>query len=198
MSATDDLLNYLSDNRRDPPHGLTVDKFHSRAMNIKEEGDCVHFEMERHKAGLGSTYTPGASMSVCMRRIEGYSYCSKSNELSSWTIRNIPLDISDIDFDGLAEDFLSMYSFSVEERDDGTIHLTESTCNDDWLVSSLDDAIVKAGDVVERIDYDVIDVNCELDVSEEEKKSITSAFKEAAYDVIAAKVEFCWDDAELD
>lgn len=192
MSVWEDLLEYLSSNR-DLSLGLTAGKMLGRAYDIKETDDCITFKMERHRGVLGSMYTPGSGMSAYKTRIEEYKYCTTSRELESWVIEELPFDPSCIDYGGLAEDHFSLFSFSIEEDDDGNLKLTESCCNDEWPIESLEDAIAKASEVIDRVDYEMLDPVDELEFTEEEKIKFIANFKEAAHLVLESLLTDQWN-----
>lgn len=192
MSVWEDLLEYLSSNR-DLSLGLTAGKMLGRAYDIEETEDCITFKMERHRGILGSMYTPGARMPAFRTRIEEYKYCKTTNELDSFEIEELPFDISSIDYEGLASDYFSVFLFFIEEQEDGSLLLKESSCNDEWPIESLEDALAKIPELIDNVDFELLDPVNELGLDEEGQAMILAKFKDGARTSLARMMEDIWD-----
>ncbi|MEL7641081.1 MAG: hypothetical protein AAGU21_15695 [Solidesulfovibrio sp.] len=121
------LVNYLDSVREDLNTGITLKKFNDRARNIRVEGDCVFFELERHSAALGASYTPGLSMAAYATRKEKYQFCVNRNSIELVSSDDLGISLDSIDFERLAEEFLFDTSFSFLRTEEG--YLVEESCS---------------------------------------------------------------------
>jgi hypothetical protein len=188
--SLESVIEYLENNGQHPT-GLTVKKIYSRGtfLEADEESGKIYFEVERHNAILGASYTPGCPMAAFVTRWIKYSFDGQDiHDLGD----NRPpvIDIDEMDFYALAGDHTDDMSFSIEKDDKGKYRITEIQSNgDEAIVSSMEEVRAYARSIVEDGNIDYLMDTIEAPITEEEIQIILEMFSSAVIALAEEKAE---------
>lgn len=114
--------------------GFTLEKFFERAMVESYDGDVLIFEIERHRAILGDSYTPGAAMAAFETYWPRFEYRIDSKELKALPERR-DREV-DVNAWQLARKWALDYVFTFELNDTGDCIAHESLTGEKTKVRS--------------------------------------------------------------
>ena len=184
------VIEYLEKVSSDPS-GLTQKKVQDRGifLGADEDSGKFYFEVERHNAILGAVYRPGCAMAAFVTRWIKYSFDGQAiNEIGD----NRPplVDMDEIDFDALAEDFTDDMSFSIEEDESGKYRITEVQCNgDETLVFSMEEVRAYGRSIAEGWNFDFLKDTIDAPISENEIQDIIKKISSAVVALAEEKAE---------
>lgn len=197
MSLYDKLIDYINSSSKVENYELTEKKISNRAFNFKEEDGCIYFEMERHEAALGSTYTPGLAMSAYKTRTEGYTYCPDSGILTQTLVSEPKLEVDSIDVLHLAEDAFFDIFFSITQIDEENYLLEEITNGFNIHIKSLEEAVLYSKKYVNDLNLKYFfEYECKEFIIEEVKEQLYKSILEEVYKIAADRVEEAWNNME--
>lgn len=174
---------------------LTVDKIRDRGrlIDYPDHPDWIAFEVERHQAVLGDTYTPGRLMDIPMFYWPCYAFDPEKAELHEIDKRR-PDEISLQSTSILTRD-LDM-SFNVARIGPRQYRYEEMMTNSEGVVSSLDELIKKAREMADELCLDSYEIELgEYVISAENAESVMREIREALREYVAERAQGAWEDA---
>ena len=186
-SSLSPVIDYLEEVGSDPS-GLTIKKIHERGIFLEADINSgkIYFEVERHNAILGAVYRSGCPMAAFVTRWIKYSFDGK-NICEIGDNRPPVIDMDEIDFDALADDYTDEMSFSIEEDGNGKYRIREAMCGgEETIVSSKEEVRDYARAIAQEWDFDYLKDTIDAPISEGEIRTIIENISSAA---IASAVE---------
>lgn len=189
-ASLDPVIDYLEQARSDPS-GLTPKKILYRGtfLEFDKGTGTIYFEVERHNAILGAVYRSGCPMAAFVTRWIKYSFDGK--DICEICDNRPPyIDIDEIDFGALADDYTEQLSFDIEEDKNGKYQITEIMTNSEvTIVSSMDEIRAYARSICEDWDYDYLKDTIDAPISEEEAREIIEKLSAAVLASAEEKAE---------
>jgi hypothetical protein len=190
VSSLSPVIDYLEEVGSDPTE-LTVKKIYDRGIFLEADKDSgkIYFEVERHNAILGAVYRSGSPMAAFVTRWIKYSFDGKSIcEIAD--NRPSVIDMDEIDFDALADDYTDEMSFSIEEDENGKYRIREAMCGgEETIVSSMEEVRAYARSIVEEWDFDYLKDTIDAPITEEEIREIIEKLSSAVIASAGEKAE---------
>lgn len=135
--------------------GLTAEKFLTRAEEIEDPDypDCVVFEIERHRAILGTVYRRGEPMGSFQTYWARYAFDPKTETLNELPEKRPR--IAQVDWDKAIERDFNDFSFSFCPVGEGKHRLTgDGITLGEWVVSSFEEVERHIQDLADGMDFE--------------------------------------------